>query len=43
VIRIAPALISFSLAHFVVLADDTHTIDPEKIKESQVVRNVVGE
>jgi predicted amidohydrolase YtcJ len=30
------------LADFVVLADDPHTIDPEKIKDIQIVRTVVG-
>ncbi len=30
------------LADFVVLADDPHTVDPEKIKDIEVVRTVVG-
>jgi predicted amidohydrolase YtcJ len=30
------------LADYVVLADDPHTIDPEKIKDIQIVRTVVG-
>ncbi|MGC4083998.1 MAG: amidohydrolase [Vicinamibacterales bacterium] len=30
------------LADFVVLADDPHTIDPEKIKDITIVRTVVG-
>jgi hypothetical protein len=30
------------LADFVVLAEDPHTIDPEKIKDIRVVRTVVG-
>jgi predicted amidohydrolase YtcJ len=30
------------LADFVILADDLHTIDPEKIKDIRVVRTVVG-
>ena len=30
------------LADFVVLADDPHTVNPDKIKEIQVVRTVVG-
>ena len=30
------------LADFVVLSDDLHTIDPEKIKDIQIVRTVVG-
>ena len=30
------------LADFVVLADDLHTVDPEKIKDIQIVRTVVG-
>ncbi len=30
------------LADFVVLADDLHAIDPEKIKDIQIVRTVVG-
>jgi hypothetical protein len=30
------------LADFVVLADDPHTVDPEKIKDIQIVRTVVG-
>jgi predicted amidohydrolase YtcJ len=30
------------LADFVILADDPHTIDPEKIKDIKVVRTVVG-
>ena len=30
------------LADFVVLADDPHTVDPEKIKDLQIVRTVVG-
>ncbi|MBS1818997.1 MAG: amidohydrolase [Acidobacteria bacterium] len=30
------------LADFVVLADDPHTIDPEKIKDIKIVRTVVG-
>jgi hypothetical protein len=30
------------LADFVVLADDPHTVDKEKIKDIQIVRTVVG-
>jgi predicted amidohydrolase YtcJ len=30
------------LADFVVLADDPHTVDPDKIKDIQIVRTVVG-
>jgi predicted amidohydrolase YtcJ len=30
------------LADFVVLAEDLHTLDPEKIKDIQIVRTVVG-
>jgi predicted amidohydrolase YtcJ len=30
------------LADFVVLADDPHTVNPEKIKDIQIVRTVVG-
>ena len=30
------------LADFVVLAEDPHTIDPEKIKDIQIVRTTVG-
>jgi predicted amidohydrolase YtcJ len=30
------------LADFVVLADDPHTVSPERIKDIQVVRTVVG-
>ena len=30
------------LADFVVLADDLHTVPPEKIKDIQIVRTVVG-
>ena len=30
------------LADFVMLADDPHTVDPEKIKDIQIVRTVVG-
>ncbi|HWW85885.1 MAG TPA: amidohydrolase [Vicinamibacterales bacterium] len=30
------------LADFVVLSDDLHTLDPEKIKDIQIVRTVVG-
>lgn len=30
------------LADFVVLADDPHTVDPQKIKDIQIVRTVVG-
>jgi predicted amidohydrolase YtcJ len=30
------------LADFVVLADDFHTVDKEKIKDIQIVRTVVG-
>jgi predicted amidohydrolase YtcJ len=30
------------LADFVVLADDPHTIDPEKIKDIKIVRTVTG-
>lgn len=30
------------LADFVVLADDLHTVDPEKIKDVKIVRTVVG-
>jgi predicted amidohydrolase YtcJ len=30
------------LADCVVLADDPHTVDPEKIKDIQIVRTVVG-
>jgi predicted amidohydrolase YtcJ len=30
------------LADFVVLAEDLHTVDQEKIKDIQIVRTVVG-
>ena len=30
------------LADFVVLADDPHTVKPDKIKDIQIVRTVVG-
>jgi predicted amidohydrolase YtcJ len=30
------------LADFVVLSEDPHTIDPEKIKDIKIVRTVVG-
>ena len=30
------------LADYVVLADDPHTVDAEKIKDIQIVRTVVG-
>jgi predicted amidohydrolase YtcJ len=30
------------LADYVVLADDPHTVDPEKIKDIKIVRTVVG-
>ena len=30
------------LADFVVLAGDPHTVDPEKIKDIQIVRTVAG-
>ena len=30
------------LADFVVLSDDLHTVDQEKIKDIQIVRTVVG-
>jgi predicted amidohydrolase YtcJ len=30
------------LADFVVLADDLHTVNPDKIKDIQIVRTVVG-
>jgi len=30
------------LADFVILAEDPHTIDPNKIKDMQIVRTVVG-
>ena len=30
------------LADFVVLADDPHTVEPDKIKDIQIVRTVVG-
>jgi predicted amidohydrolase YtcJ len=30
------------LADFVVLSEDPHTIDPEKIKDLKIVRTVVG-
>jgi len=30
------------LADFVILAEDPHAIDPEKIKDIQIVRTVVG-
>ena len=30
------------LADFVVLSDDLHTVDPDKIKDIQIVRTVVG-
>ena len=30
------------LADYVVLADDPHSVDPEKIKDIPVVRTVVG-
>jgi predicted amidohydrolase YtcJ len=30
------------LADYVVLADDPHTVNPEKIKDIQIIRTVVG-
>jgi hypothetical protein len=30
------------LADFVVLADDPHTVDPERIKDIEIVRTVTG-
>jgi predicted amidohydrolase YtcJ len=30
------------LADFVILADDLHTVDKEKIKDSGIVRTVIG-
>jgi predicted amidohydrolase YtcJ len=30
------------LADFVILADDPHTVDPDRIKEIEIVRTVVG-
>ena len=30
------------LADFVVLAEDPHTVDPEKIKDIQIVRTIIG-
>jgi len=30
------------LADFVILADDLHTVDQDKIKDIQIVRTVVG-
>ena len=30
------------LADFVVLADDPHTVDKEKIKDIEIVRTVIG-
>jgi predicted amidohydrolase YtcJ len=36
------SIIAGKLADFVVLAQDPHTIDPEKIKDIQIVRTVTG-
>lgn len=36
------SITSGKLADFVVLAEDPHTVDPEKIKDIQIVRTVVG-
>jgi len=36
------SIASGKLADFVVLADDPHTVDPEKIKDIKIVRTVVG-
>jgi predicted amidohydrolase YtcJ len=40
--RIKGSITVGKLADYVVLADDLHTIDPEKIKDVQVVQTVVG-
>ena len=38
-----PAVISTGeLADFVILADDPHTVSPDKIRDVQIVRTVVG-
>ena len=39
---IAGSITPGTLADFVVLADDLHTVNPEKIKHLQIVRTVVG-
>ena len=40
--RIKGSITAGKLADFVVLADDPHTVDPEKIKDIQIVRTVTG-
>jgi hypothetical protein len=40
--RIKGSITVGKLADFVVLADDLHTVNPEKIKDIQIVRTVVG-
>jgi predicted amidohydrolase YtcJ len=40
--KIKGSIAAGKLADFVVLADDPHTVDPEKIKDIQIVRTVTG-
>ena len=40
--RIKGSITAGKLADYVVLADDPHTVDVEKIKDIQIVRTVVG-
>jgi len=40
--KIKGSITAGKLADFVVLADDPHTVSPEKIKDIQIVRTVMG-
>ena len=40
--KIKGSITAGKLADFVVLADDPHTVSPDKIKDIQIVRTVVG-
>jgi predicted amidohydrolase YtcJ len=40
--KIKGSITAGKLADFVVLADDPHTVAPEKIKDIQIVRTVMG-
>jgi predicted amidohydrolase YtcJ len=41
-IPVSPSITASKLADFVILAEDPHEVDPDHIKEIEVVRTVVG-